>query len=543
MKRLLPLLALLAAGCARIAMPPGLPPDREAPLARVVEPAPGSTGLPARPVVEIQFNEYMDRASVGRALIFNPRWDGRLESDWSGRTLRLRPDRDLPAGRTWTLELGSAARDLAGNGLDTPLLVPFSTGTALDTLQLVLRATEAVGRGRDGVEFWLWPVQERPQRRFGQAPWRCTPDSTGMAVVKGLGAGPWFAMAVRDESKDGWWQPGLEEAALCSRLLATPDTMGRDPSLFRLSRLAGPDTLSLQSARFLNREQVQFNGWLDAPGLLDWTDSLRLSPAADSVRMALLELVDSRGKHLPLADLHKEEQGWVLGLERPADSLAHVLRFRFGGDSLVLSPPLSAFSGALVDAQALARQWNAGSRDILSRLPARHDAARLRLLKNGDTLAVAVRPVSATRFQIPADTQGGLLLVDRAFLTAGERVWPDSLIRLMVPAAPASKGAGADGGVQWKAPRLPQGSGWMLVLEGDEARRVLPFTREGLAEALRPGHWTFSLFQDRDGDGQWSPGLLGRRPAEPWLQLPASVDVLPGWIQSEVPVKLPEWLP
>lgn len=544
MKGLIPALVLLLAGCARIALPPGLPPDREAPMARVLKPSAGEVALPARPVVEIEFSEYMDRASVGRALIFNPRWEGRLEGDWRGRSLRLRPDKALPLGRTWTLELGSGAKDLAGNGLAKPLVLPFSTGSTLDTLHLVLRATSATGRSRDGLEFWLWPGQERPRRLFGQAPWRCTPDSTGMAVAKGLGVGPWFVLAVRDGNRDGWWQPGLEDAALCSRVLATPDTLGREPALFQLSRLDGPDTLSLESARFLNRQQIQLNGWLEPPALLDWPDSLRNSPAADSVRLALLEVMDPQGRVRPLGELRREEQGWLLNLDSPADSVAHRLRFRFGGDSLELGAPLSPFEGPLVDVQALGRQWSTGSRSITSTLPARVNAGKLRLLQGVDTLAVAVKAVSPSRFELPKGTQGGVLLVERAFLQAGARVWPDSLLRLMVPVADMeSAPMGVEGGLQWKAPRLPAGKGWMLVLQGETGSRTMPFAREGLVEGMRPGSWTFSLFQDRDGNGRWSPGLLGKRPAEPWVQLPGSVQVLPGWIQSECPISLPEWLP
>lgn len=544
MNKLFPALVLLAVGCARIAMPPGLPPDREAPQARVVEPVAGQVALPARPVLEIEFSEFMDRASVGRTLIFNPRWEGRLKSDWRGRTLRLRPDQDLPSGRTWTLELGNGAKDLAGNGLDNPLLLPFSTGNSLDTLQLVLRATAATGRSREGLEFWLWPGKERPQRRFGRAPWRCTPDSTGMAVAKGLGAGPWFVLAVRDGNRDGWWQPGLEEAALCSRLLATPDTLGLEAALFRLSLLSGPDTLSLESARFLNSQQIQLSAWLEPPALMEWPDSLRVSPAADSVRLALLEVLDAQGRLLPLGELRREETGWLLGLASPADSVAHRLRFRFGGDSLELGLPLAPFQGPLVDVQALGRQWNTGSRQILSALPAQMDAGRLRLIQGSDTVAVEVKALSPSRFELPKSAQGGVLLVERAFLQADGRVWPDSLVRLMVPVAATDAATpGVEGGLQWKATRLPAGKGWMVMLHGDTAPRTLPFTREGLADGLRPGSWTFSLFQDRDGDGRWNPGLLGKRSAEPWIQLPGSVQVLPGWIQSEVPISLPEWLP
>lgn len=235
----------------------------------------------------------------------------------------------------------------------------------------------------------------------------------------------------------------------------------------------------------------------------------------------------------------------MISLAAAADSLPHRLRFRSGADSLDLSPPLQAFSSPLVDMAALGRAWGTGERTITTALAARCFPRRARQVLGTDTLSVPVRRLSAQQWELRPRREGGALWLERGFLEAGARQWPDSLLRLMMPAEAPGGAANplAEGGIQWRAARIPAGGQWRLLVKQDAVERSVPLTREGLVEGLRPGAWSLSIYQDRDGDGRWSPGRLGHRLAEPWLQLPDAVEVLPGWIQSEVPINLPEWLP
>ncbi|MDP2360194.1 MAG: Ig-like domain-containing protein [bacterium] len=531
-------LVLLLVGCARIQPPPGGPPDTQPPTLRLDRLKPGATQVEARPDFVFHFSEYMDRASVRSALSLNPRPEGELELDWRGRRLRVRPSRPLPPDRTWTLELGTAARDLAGNHLPSPLRIPFSTGAKLDTLFLMLEVTPPDGGGR--AELWLWPAEERPSRRFTRAPWRSSPDERGRVLFQGLPPGAWFALAVEDLNRDGWWDPDRERAALPSRALAVPDTLAGQPVLFRLGTLAGPDTLSLLGGHFLDRERIQFRAWLEAPALAGWADSLRRGPAADSLRLDLLRLTCESGRQVPLSGLKAAPEGWLLFLAEEADSLPHHLALVDGRDTLQLRPPPAAFRESLIDPGGLGQAWRQGVLTLEARhaVSCRPEGAWQR--SGEDSLGVAVHRRSASTLELGPVREGGQLWVERGFLSAGPHVWPDSLLVLPVPAAAPPR---ASGGVQWSWNRGPRDSSWRLVLRHAEGDRDLPIAYGGSADQLPAGRLLFALYDDRDGSRSWSPGRLDGLPAEPWVVLADTVEVLPGWIQGDIQLHLPEWIP
>jgi len=533
---------LLAAGCARIQPPPGGPPDRQAPRARFLEPAPGALNLGGRPDFILHFDEYMDRASVRAALSLNPRPEGGLELHWAGRRLRVRPARPLPPDRSWTLELGTGARDLADNPLAAPLRLPFASGPLLDTLRLRLWVGDR--RAAGAAELWLWPLREAPRRRFGQAPWRSSPDERGEVLFQGLPAGDWLALAVEDLNHDGWWDPQRERAGLPSRILSAPDTLAGLPALLRLAEL-WCDTLSLEGGQFLDRRRVQFAAHLEPRALAAWPDSLRRGPAADSLRLSLLELVDAAGRRPPLVGLARDGEGWRLLLAQPADSLPHLLRLADGSDSLRLRPPGAPFAGPLVDNARLSQGWSAGRLRVMTALAAERGDGRARQILGGDTLVTALERTAADAWLLAPPRPGGALLLEKDLLRAGAHVWPDTLLKLTVPAAPAATAAG---GLQWRWDRLPREEGWRLVVRRGEAARELALGREQTLDGLPAGPATFELYQDRDGSRGWTAGRLpdgrGRwMPAEPWLAMPDTVEILPGWVQGELVLHLPEWIP
>lgn len=537
----LPLAVLLAVGCARMAPPPGRPADQEAPVAVLRAPAAGSTGLAGRPVFQVEFSEYVDRASVRAALSLNPRPDGELELSWRGRTLRIRPDSPLPPDRTWTLELGAGAKDLAGNTLAEPLRIPFSTGASLDSLGFDLHMAEA---GRAGlVQVWLWPLEQAPRRSYGRAPWRSSPDADGRVRFQGLPAGPWLALAVEDLNRDGWWNPATERAALPSRELGAPDTGGPAPLLLRLSEGLWIDSLSLQGGQFVDRERLDLRAWLEPATLAGLPGSLRRGRRADSLRLAELRLETIAGVPVPLAGLVRKDGNWRLFLAGAADSVEHVLRLACGGDSLRLRPPAGPRQEELVDRRQLSSGWKEGRLRLNTTTVALADASRVRQVLDEDTLAVDLLAASYDQWEIVPRRPGGQLRVEAGLLTAFGGAWPDTLLVLPVPAdAPAA--AGPRGGLQGRWDRLPRHGAWRLVVRAHDQERNLPLEAELALDGLPEGPATFALFLDRDGSGGWSPGSLQPLlPAEPWLALPDTVRILPGWVQGGLTFTLPEWIP
>jgi hypothetical protein len=532
---------LLLAACARMAPPPGRPADQDPPRVELRSPAVGSTGLSGRPVFQLEFSEYVDRASVRSALSLNPRQEGELELSWRGRGLRIRPERPLPPDRTWTLELGTGVRDMAGNTLAHPLRVPFSSGATLDSLGFDLQMAAA---GRPGlVQIWLWPLEQAPRRAYGTAPWRSSPDESGRVRFQGLPAGSWLALAVEDLNRDGWWDPRTERAGLPSRALAAPDPGGVGPLLLRLSSGLWTDSLSLQGGQFVDRERLDLRAWLEPGRLSDVPDSLREGWPADSLRLSELGLERADGTPVPISGLARRESGWRVFLAQPADSVEHVLRLTATGDSLRLRPPGGVRTESLVDRRQLASGWKQGRLRLPTATAARADASRVRQVLDGDTLSVDLRRPGADLWELLPRRPGGQLLLEKGLLAAGDESWPDTLLLLPVPAdAPAAPGP--RGGLQGRWDRQPRDAGWRLVVTSGDQERQLPLREELALDALPEGPATFALYLDRDGSGTWSPGRLRPlTPAEPWQALPDTVRILPGWVQGGLTFTLPEWIP
>jgi hypothetical protein len=121
-------LACWSVACAKIEAPSGGPPDTAVPA--VVESDPDSGEVGIRPdTLRIRFSQGMDKRSVRDAFRIVPSLD--VESvRWEESTLEVALAQRPDSGTTYTVFLGSGARDRKGNQLPVTT-IPFSTGTEL----------------------------------------------------------------------------------------------------------------------------------------------------------------------------------------------------------------------------------------------------------------------------------------------------------------------------------------------------------------------------------------------------------------------------
>lgn len=111
--------------------------DTTPPTLLSVSPEDGATGLPADTVVTLEFSEPMDPGNVSSTLATQDLGEVQLEWNERGDTLTIAPRNPLayaegedPAevdALTYTVILGSAATDLAGNALGPGVQVTFAT--------------------------------------------------------------------------------------------------------------------------------------------------------------------------------------------------------------------------------------------------------------------------------------------------------------------------------------------------------------------------------------------------------------------------------
>ena len=154
------LAAAATAGCARKGPPSGGPPDILQPTVLAITPDSGATGVPrdARPTIE--FSEGMDPRSATLAVEIAPNVDIR-QRRWSGRKLSLVFADSLAADRTYTLFVGSDARDRHGNPLLAGRAVPFTTADRFPP-GVIEGDVVATGFVASGTYLWCYPEGRAP---------------------------------------------------------------------------------------------------------------------------------------------------------------------------------------------------------------------------------------------------------------------------------------------------------------------------------------------------------------------------------------------
>jgi hypothetical protein len=146
-------LALLAlVSCAKKGPPTGGPPDLEAPLLVSSLPDSGASAVPRDAVLALTFSEGMDERASAEAVSIAPRVEFRARK-WSGRTMTISLAETLRTDQTYTVFIGSGARDRHGNPLQGRATVVFSTA---DTLPPGVLDGQVNAKGFPATGTYLW---------------------------------------------------------------------------------------------------------------------------------------------------------------------------------------------------------------------------------------------------------------------------------------------------------------------------------------------------------------------------------------------------
>lgn len=259
-------------GCARVIAPEGGPKDLVAPVLQKVVPDSGATKVSTTDPMVLEFSEWVDPATVRSAVTLMPSPARAPEILVDGPRVTIRLREPLDSATTSVLRLGAGIADFRGAASGSAREVPFSTGVALDSGSLAVRAwiaDDSTAPRAARVRVGLYALDS--SRRMGLArllrrrdstswlagppsPWREKPwrwaqtDSLGIARFTHLGAGRWRVVAWDDADKDGYWRPGEENVSWVGDLVWSA-TSGRDTLWSRLGRLDTLDaTDSVRSA-------------------------------------------------------------------------------------------------------------------------------------------------------------------------------------------------------------------------------------------------------------------------------------------------------
>jgi hypothetical protein len=113
----------------------GAAPDTTPPLVIAVNIPSGATGVPLNATLRVEFSEAMDPSTIQTESFTLSSAAGPAGGSvsYSGTTAVFTPASPLMPMTTYTAQIGTSARDLAGNALEAPFAWSFTTGAAPDT--------------------------------------------------------------------------------------------------------------------------------------------------------------------------------------------------------------------------------------------------------------------------------------------------------------------------------------------------------------------------------------------------------------------------
>jgi predicted small lipoprotein YifL len=218
-RRAVAALALLAAfaGCAKKGPPSGGPPDLEPPRMTGAAPDSGAAGVALLPRISVSFSEGMEPRSTGEAVELAPPVPIR-QRRWSGHTLTLVLEDTLQRDHTYTMFVGSGARDLHGNNLQEARTIVFTTAAAFPAGGLE-GEIDATGFKAPGTTLWCYREGRLPDSTARDFDALGVADAAGKFRVSGLAVpGRWHVWGFADLNHNRSFEPGTD-------LLVDADTL------------------------------------------------------------------------------------------------------------------------------------------------------------------------------------------------------------------------------------------------------------------------------------------------------------------------------
>ncbi len=232
------------AGCAEPRVPSGGPRDTTPPGLLSSDPPNEAVNVSGE-TIRLEFSEYVNQASLQRALSITPAPQGRLRFRWRRRRVDIRLPAALQDSTTYVLVLGTDLRDMQGVALKRPVTLAFSTGDVIDQGWIRGRVIEpTVGAAVPGMDIFAYAIQDATPATLPT--YRTQSGEDGSFELAYLREAPYFVVALQDRDRDRQPDPSEAFAAPPEEvIMATPDTM-RPVQRWVVARL---DTIAPQVSR------------------------------------------------------------------------------------------------------------------------------------------------------------------------------------------------------------------------------------------------------------------------------------------------------
>jgi uncharacterized protein (DUF2141 family) len=318
----------LLIACARPGSPTGGPKDTEPPKVDTAKSTRNFSTRFSQKRIELVFDEWVTLTDLNAQVVISPPLAKRPEITLKGKkvTVELAKEDTLRPSTTYTINFGSAVKDLHEGNPAKDLRFVFSTGDLLDSLTVSGKIVDAFsGDPIENVSVMLYDNLRDSVVRKEKPYYFARSDKSGQYSIQNVRAGKFKVAAIEDISGDLKWDGASERIGFLDSLLLLNDSTKAilnlkmfknqlpfrrlDPKtlrygLVKLPFTASPDSVNLRTdapgVRFLT-EKV-------ADTLLVWYDmaepaAWQLFAGDDTVKVRDLPRADFFEKHkFSLAD-------------------------------------------------------------------------------------------------------------------------------------------------------------------------------------------------------------------------------------------------
>jgi len=514
--------------------PSGGDDDKTAPSVSAIFPQPGAVNQPRDLTISVEFDEYIRYSTTAGAISISPlSAQEKATIDWGEKDLEI-TFKDLDSNLTVLIMLKTSLTDIQGNRLKDNVVIPFSTGSKLDSAAFGGMVFEAIVNN----DLFALPAAEmvvqlfkaaavadsgyqknRPEYEFGLS-------GNGRFDVNFLTSGKYAPLVYRDKNRNGkadfdqeeFFTSGLEPLTLESgKKLSTafiPGAVDTIPPYVKEVKVISADLLSVHFSKLISPAEFQVDSLIFKQR--NYFKSLyRNSQMTDKFILQTDSLSKSAEAELfvkPFKDLYGNQsviQGQSKRFLTP-DSLPVVKAGIAGNlvttlaldDTLLIpltQPELKSFTIQLAQSDI-----KAAYQDFSQHLTFEPFLQKLPLEKCGLTTGdyrVLIKTGQDTIFlnklNIAAKTGTGSL--------SGRIIKADSAKCNMI----------------------------IKPLKPGQKSRLLSLKNGNYKINLLPGSYKVAAYLDRNSDNQYNPGGMKKIPfAEPALVLPDTIKIRKNWEQS-----------
>lgn len=316
-KSILVLATLGLVSCARPVTPEGGPKDNTPPQLVQEKSTPSLSTRFTDREFKLSFDEWVTLQDVGTQVLVSPPLAKRPEVTLKGRTVTFKFDKDevLRPNTTYTVNFGTAVKDLHEGNPAKDLRFVFSTGDVIDSLSVSGVIVDGfTGEAVENISILLYDNFEDSIVRKERPYYVARSDKSGQYSIPNVRAGAFKIVAIDDVTPNLKWDDN-ERIGFSDTLIQVSDSLRNLPpirvftavpalrllsqqtnqyGLIKLGYNASPDTIALlpdapPGLRWLREQQLDtLLIWYDLPDSTDW----KLVAGKDTIAIRALSRTD-----------------------------------------------------------------------------------------------------------------------------------------------------------------------------------------------------------------------------------------------------------